>query len=532
MISLASFGYDNNLADGTGFCGIPQPVGVRDGDIVVVVLATIGALATVAPPDDSWTKIAQTDTSQSLGLCAYWHTALNDGPRYVFTMGAGVQPWGGVLVYRGVDPFQPIEAVAASINAAAATTTVASATAPLAGEEAIIFLAAAGDSAYTVPTGWREVVSSTEPGLAFSVLHRGLPVAGSVGVSSVALSGAFAGASITLILRPGVGLLSVDDVRGRIVDAFPAGVKNVYDLEPGGDYYLLFQAIALVMKEFAFDLLDLMRLEVIPSLSRYKLPDWERVFGLETTTAARVGTIPERQAQVVSAFRAAAGQGSSIPELQGVLAPLLGYVDSSDLQVVESSRATLTAAHTYVDSVETGTPPSGNPPMVRELWIFDGGPVAKMGARLCVKLSHTAVETVAISLTSPTGTVAATVALPGTGAATGQEFWIFCPEFIGEVCAGRWQFTIVDTDGAETGVIHEWRLFVEGCPGGLGDDIFDFAPYADPALIGQSGVSADYTAAQAAVDRLQQSHTIGRIIRALRAYPGTLAAIPGLFLPY
>ncbi len=552
-IAFVTSGVDDNVhAADNGFCGIPQPVGVEDGDLVIAIIAvaaygaTPAVIGDVVPPDDTWELVTVVKTPvitfNEVRLFVFKHTALCDPSNYVFETPmsdvAGVRSsMGSVVVYRGADAFQPVEVAVAKLTSTITTFEVPDVTASLGGEEMILAFLCGGNGTWADPDGFRQVAFTEDNDnttASLAIKRRGLQDAGVITTAAPVFTPSVPiqlSVVLAILLTPSSGTLSLSEVYDRLFEAMPPGIDRLLDFTPSGDFYKYFRAAAVTLKTYAFDLVDTLRGEIVPSLSRYVLPTWESVFGLRKTKTALLGTIPQRRAQVQGAWRVAAGQGSSAPVVAGVETPLLGYAPGTTPEVVEASRSVLADLHTYVDTVNLSIPTLPSDFMVRPLYVYDGGPVAKMGARLRVTLTHTAVEAVSIALVSPEGTIhAIEMADFATGGVSGAEYWFFCPEFAGEQCEGQWKLEISDNDPLESGTIVEWRVFVEGCPGGLGDDVFDWGVYADPNLVGAI-TPPDYAAAQVAIDKIQQSHTLGRVLLGLEAAPNTSAAVPGRFLP-
>jgi hypothetical protein len=351
-----------------------------------------------------------------------------------------------------------------------------------------------------------------------------------------------AGASILLVLRPAVGTLSVDDVRRRFVAALPEGVEAVYDLEPGGDYYNFFQALAALFRTYVFDLLDVARREVQPTLSWFKLPEWERLFGLATTRTARRGSVQQRQAQIQSAWRAASGQGSSTAALRAVIAPLLGYNDAADVQIIECDRTALELKHTYALVTDLAVP--DNTTVTHEFAVFaDGGVVSSAGARLRLVFNASDLEDWSISLTGPSGYVQ-----------TWDRGWsrpdieLFGNDFANEQINGIWTLSI--TNGAAADAVGSPKLlagsslFVEGVQSGYdanhsqqstGGATFHWGIYADPDHLGENGSGADLAAARLMLIKMRHAYTQVSLLFSLEPYPGMTgganAAIPGQCIP-
>ena len=137
---LRTFGVDSNPAGVSPFVGIPVPVGVRDGDVIIAAITLGVSGVTVTPPDEDWTLIAQTDPAQACGVVAFWKVALNEGTEWVFALSDSVQAVGGAAIFANVDIFGPVEVVASATTASATTQDYAGVTASLDGEMALLLV--------------------------------------------------------------------------------------------------------------------------------------------------------------------------------------------------------------------------------------------------------------------------------------------------------------------------------------------------------------------------------------------------------
>ena len=120
-IFVRTYATDNNPAGGSEYLPITVPVGIRDGDIIIVGITFDLAHLIVRPPSDEWTKIAQTDATISLGIVAFWKLALSEPTHWVFATNASVDIAGGAVVYANPDPFLPVEVSSIALTSASAT---------------------------------------------------------------------------------------------------------------------------------------------------------------------------------------------------------------------------------------------------------------------------------------------------------------------------------------------------------------------------------------------------------------------------
>jgi hypothetical protein len=100
-------------------------------------------------------------------------------------------------------------------------------------------------------------------------------------------------------------MTTLDEARRFLLNLLPPGAERPYSLIPGGDVYQLFDAFAASVKQFGFDLLDVLRLEITPAECIQKL----------------------------------AG-----PLVKSVIAPLLGFLNPATLQILNTDRVAMRAS--------------------------------------------------------------------------------------------------------------------------------------------------------------------------------------------
>ncbi len=530
MIFLRCSGSDQSVA-ASEFLSIAQPSGVADGDLLVVGLA-LPAGVTATPPSEDWTEIATTN-SAGQSVAAFYKTALTEPSRWVFTLSASAYVAGGVLVYGGADGFEPVEGYSSATFAAAGPFKIPAYTVADNNEEVIVFLSALTSGTFTAQTGYSRVIHRN-PVNTFEAHRRLLTSAQQVASSNITFSsGTKTGSTLVVVLRPSVGTMSVDDAYDRMIATLPAGADNIYDLTATGDYYKYFRVLAGVLKVYAFDLIDIARRELLPQFSRYKLPNWEDLFGLETSKTARHGTLPQRRAQVVSAWRAAAGQGSAEGAIRATVAPLLGYNDPADLEIMEADRTAIKNFHSYGPTDDTSIPPGETR---TDIDVNDGGVVAGMGAQLRLVFADSDVSGYTFTLISPDLTE---VSWSGVNWQTGP-LRLYAKSFAGLPIHGRWQL-VINNGGAgftTNTLLTGSTLFVEGTARGqsTAGAVFHWGVYVDPAHVGESGITLDYGDALKALKKLAFSHTVPRLITSKTPRPGvtsgTYVAIPGRCIPH
>ena len=543
-IFLRTFGADDNPSGSSPFVSIPVPIGVKDGDFVVAAIVLPAANVTVTPPD-GWMLITQTDPTLTTGIVAFWHMCLNEQARWVFALSGSAAAAGVALVYGSTDPFLPIEVSAAKLTASGTSHAVQGVEVAEDGEELALFLAAHAVGTYTPASGFRAVVAKQQSAATIAAHRRQPAAAGAVADFNVTFSTSAAAATLLLAIRPTVGRFSIDEVRQRVIDDLPEGVEDVYDLTASGDYYKYFNAVAALLKYEGFDLVDILRQESFVSRARYDLADWERLFGLLQTRIAKHGTIPQRQAQVVAAWRVAAGQEPSLPEIRALVGAYLGYTDPSAVDVRECQRGAMRTLHSY-KAVAGDIPGPGS--LTRQVYVADYPRVGKMGVQLSLFIDHPSAEDLTVTLTgpsSPAGQASKSWTLRAGALASSEEIRLYDISAAGKTIWGTWTLTI--TSGGAAGTLDHALVFVEGIGrdqqghDGLGGALFEWGVFVDPTLVnGGAGGFVDYRGVQRILDQFTQSHRVARVIRGSlttdigtsHAFPGDTNCIPGQIVPH
>lgn len=533
-IVLRAAGADDNVAGGSEFVSIPVPAATQDGDLALVGISLPAADIVVTPPE-GWDLVVRSNPALGLSIAVYQHLCLSEQTHWVFALDSSVEATGIALVYGSTDSFGPVEAHSVKLTSSGTSHNVGAISPAQDGEQLALFMAADTSGSWTTASGFSEQASHALSGSSSSAQDFFKSAAGTLDAFSETFSTTAAGASVLVALRPGVGRFTLEQVRERIIRGFPDGVEDVYDLSPSGDYGKLISAIALELKVQGFDLADLVRQESFPSKSRYVLAEWEHFFGLDTTRLARVGTIPQRQAQLVAAFRLAAGQEPSLPEIRALVGAYLGYTDPDSLLIVETSRTALRALHSYSRGPYT-IPGSGSLDVV--FLVPDGPRISQSGVQLSLFIDHPSAEDLSFDLVGPLSAYGQAskswIAPFGVGAIVStDELRIYDADAKNKTIFGAWKLTI--TSSGASGTLTEARLFVEGVGRGIyrrdgrAAPIFDWGVFVDPTLVnGGAGGAVDYVLVQRILDGFNQAHCKANVIRGSETInPGIPEAIPG-----
>src|SRR5688572_27122784 len=128
-----------------------------------------------------------------------------------------------------------------------------------------------------------------------------------------------------------------EEVRSWLVSLLPPGVRDHYDLDHrASDVSRFFDALADAAKLFGPDVVDRLRDEVVPHRATEKLVDWEEALALTSTLASGGASLGARRAAILGRLRESGSY--TLPNIQAIVGPLLGYLDPTQLSVVETDR--------------------------------------------------------------------------------------------------------------------------------------------------------------------------------------------------
>lgn len=318
--------------------------------------------------------------------------------------------------------------------------------------------------------------------------------------------------------------LSSDQVLDLIIQLLPVGAARLYGLRrKAGDPFSFYAAIADSLKAFWYDGIAILRQEINPATTAYKLGEWEAALGLSQTPIALAGNATLRRLQIISKLRE---QGAfTVANIQSILGPLLGYANPSQLKIIEANRAALTTLHTYTPW-PTGVILSANTSTTKSIWVADDGSVSDGGILLSFTILCNNPELVSVTLTNPDGRIGSAVpiaggsgaqklqtftwsagTLPAVGLTAYQAQLRAAGFFDGMYITGNWTVTV--STGAQSGgatvAINPFGLFVEGGGvrdaagnSGLGEQTHDWIVQYDASL----GSAPNFAAVRAAISRI------------------------------
>lgn len=309
---------------------------------------------------------------------------------------------------------------------------------------------------------------------------------------------------------------------------YPPGFTRWADFEPGSDFDLFVQALSAELLADGYNLLDTLSAEVNPATASQKLSDWEGVMGLGQTRTTLVGTVSQRQGQLVAASRS---RGTpSIVLLQAILGPVLGYVNPSQLQILQHPRASVTALGVWIGTpVSVAIPPNASVSVT--FLVKDAGACSQGGAKATFNITHPAVDKLTLGLEGPApdnfsvnfsaGGIAQGGWTNDVGAAGGvgsnKTYTVGMQSFAGHSINGVWTLSVGDLSG-NGGTLAVPSLFVEGfgryvwnaslpAPDrfaeGLGALVHEFVVLVDPTL---AGSAPDYPTVRSLLARATPAH--------------------------
>lgn len=509
----------NPNATSTNQLAFTRPGTLSDGDFMLCAIAVAGGASTSLTLPSGWTLAQRSDNSTSISLAVAYKFAQGEPTTTTFAFGASGTHAGILAVYTGVDQFFPFDATATNQNASSTSQPAPLLQTTAQTSLAVLAFAAASNPTFTPPSGYTERAEKNQTNASIELCDAGAGK-GTVASATATLSGAQLGASCSLALRSAVGQTSLAQVDSALKSLFPPGDDDLYDWNNSSDpseLWKLFQATAGFFKSYVYDYVDLLRQEVNPLTTVAKLPEWEGALGITQATASAANKwTATRQSAIISKLRESGA--TTLAAVGAVLEPLLGYTgaNAGTLQVVEPSRAALTAAHTYSNT--TGAVIGGNSSVAQtiDLSYRDGGAVSAAGVQLSVTITSTNPEQLSFSLQgafgTPTVPTQATVTWPAgslpSGSVTSTTFYLYDKTFTpGSSIQGTWTLTV--NTGAAACTLVSWSLFVEGVAQaqGTGGAVFYWGAYADPAKV----INPDYVASSRAITRIQPGWSQGNL---------------------
>jgi|GEM_PF-5469814 len=309
-----------------------------------------------------------------------------------------------------------------------------------------------------------------------------------------------------------------NEVRATLRSLFPPGDEELYAWDNPESYVSReLEAVTTAVRLKGTSAVDRVRQEFCPQASTEKAADWERIFSLSQSRTTVYGTLEGRRAQIVARWRESGA--STQPHIQAALAAVFGY----EPQILEHSRAQMTAAHSY----PLPNTPMLLPPFTAEgttIRVADNSRVSSGGARLTLVVTTAPGQVLDLTLWGPTRASVSWVT-PASSSAAPRTLVFYGRDFAGTEANGLWTLTLLNSTPAPAR-IDACSLFVEGIgrnasgAEGLAANLFEWTVLVDPARLGPT---ADLDFARQLVTRWNPAHCRGYL--ALMASSGTPYAV-------
>lgn len=310
-----------------------------------------------------------------------------------------------------------------------------------------------------------------------------------------------------------------EQVTDLLLQLLPVGAARMYGLRRrAGDVYNLYAGVSDSLKAFWYDAISVLRQEINPATASFKLQDYEEALGFAATSGPT--DVASRRLRIISKLRE---QGAfTVANIQAILAPLLGYTDASQLEIIEANRAALTAKHTYSNATGLSVPPFST--VTQQVWVADDGGCSDAGARLRINLTAADMTLLGVALTSgdrgtgPLGTVATDWGQPIPQSASGSDYDLFTPQvhdIAGAKITGWWTLTVTNYAGSFA-TLNSWSVFAEGGGhrdaagnSGLGMQMHDWFVQFQAV---KSSSTPDVASAESAIERIKPAESDGALI--------------------
>ena len=318
--------------------------------------------------------------------------------------------------------------------------------------------------------------------------------------------------------------MDASDLQEELIAAFPPGIEAIldWDEDPGK----LLGVCAQVLYDHGTTQVDQLRLELNPATVVKKLTDWEQSMGLDQTSIARLGSVPQRRQQLISRLREYGPP--TLAAIRAVIQPLFQYKDPAEIVILEVNRTMAREMHTYRWKGSLLLSKAAQVCLIRA---DDGMIVNQAGVQLDLTLDTPNLETLSVTLRSPQNDRVITKDRMGLGAYKGI-LRVYCKEMAGVLMDGYFTIEVVAEGG---GTLSQANLFVEGTgrderwQSGRGGLPFHFGVVAEEDKLGNQG-PYDLKAAQDAIARFNYARNeAGLVLRSRgpgKLAPGQFAAIP------
>lgn len=318
-----------------------------------------------------------------------------------------------------------------------------------------------------------------------------------------------------------------------IKEHWPKYSEVLYDWDSSDAHIKkIFDWLGDAAKLYGWDQVDRLFRESNPLSAIELLPAWETVLGVSQSRAAQRGkTISQRRQLVLARLRERGPL--TLFRLAATFAILAQYGPGTQPDVLEMSASQLQTSNKWVETQTNAIPAVAafdSTNLIRETpTLLDGGDVWATGVLLILRVSAADTTDLRVQLMGPDFTVTSwgdsTYPLP-SGLAT--TIYLRSTAFAGKAIHGSWKLWVRRIPGSPNVDLEQVSLYVLGRGwGGRSGAKFVWSVHIDAA----HQTSTDRRAAEAALDRMAQSHGRGFCIYNIDSVPGTAQHRPGRFVP-
>ena len=193
---------------------LTAPAGIAAGDMLIAQIAAIGGSGVTLTAPAGWTLIIRTNSATALLQAVYYKFAgaADVGASYTWTLSSSQKSTGGIAAYRGVNPYEPLNAFAGQANASSSSITTPSVTTTASNAMLVGFFGlGTAQAVFTPPAGMTErydVSSNALPGTASSVADVILATPGASGSKVATADKSSVSIGQLIALRPTASLLA------------------------------------------------------------------------------------------------------------------------------------------------------------------------------------------------------------------------------------------------------------------------------------------------------------------------------------
>ena len=193
---------------------LAAPATIQVGDLMIGQVAAIGGTGVTVTPPPGWTLIIRTNSTTAMlqGLYYKFAVAADLGASFTWTLSSSQKISGGIVAYRGVNTYEPINVFAGQANGASTNVTAPSVTTTASNAMLVGFFGlATAQATFTPPAGMTkryDVSSNALPGTSSSTADVVQAAPGASGTKIAIANKSAVNIGQLLALRPAATLLA------------------------------------------------------------------------------------------------------------------------------------------------------------------------------------------------------------------------------------------------------------------------------------------------------------------------------------